>query len=218
MNFIKPGILEVYTGPMFSRKTAALIDRIDQFSYLKSKNQKYYKTNQEDFLFIKPDADTRDTDVTSKGRKITIPFIRVHSQKPYDLLDVLSRKERDDFKQYVLVAIDEAQFFGPGIEDVVVEMQRQGRNVLVAGADLDFRGEPFGRMDRLVLLANEVYKLTSVCEYPDCSAQATRTQRLINGRPAPYDAPIISIEGAKNSEKYEARCLQHHEVPGKPTR
>jgi thymidine kinase len=57
-----------------------------------------------------------------------------------------------------------------------------------------------------------VDKLSAICVV--CGAPASRTQRLINGRPASYDDPVILV-GA--SEVYEARCRKHHEVPGKRT-
>jgi thymidine kinase len=83
--------------------------------------------------------------------------------------------------------------------------------MIVAGLDMDFRGEPFGPMPLLMAEAEEVEKLHAICVV--CGATASRTQRLINGLPAQYDDPIILV-GA--SEVYEARCRYHHEVPNKP--
>jgi thymidine kinase len=74
--------------------------------------------------------------------------------------------------------------------------------------DLDFKGEPFGPMPLLMAQAEMVEKLQAICMV--CGGPATRTQRLIDGRPAHYDDPIIMV-GA--NEVYEARCRQHHEVP-----
>lgn len=87
-------------------------------------------------------------------------------------------------------------------------------NVVVSGLDLDFRGEPFGSMPVLLSLADEVHKLNGVCDYEGCSNPATRTQRLVNGFPASYNAPIILVGDAK--EGYQCRCLQHHEVKDAP--
>ncbi|MCJ7734666.1 MAG: thymidine kinase, partial [Anaerolineales bacterium] len=80
--------------------------------------------------------------------------------------------------------------------------------VIVAGLDMDFRGEPFGQMPVLLSQAEFVDKLHAICMV--CGEEATRTQRLVDGEPAYYDDPII-IVGA--SEMYEARCRIHHEVP-----
>ena len=78
------------------------------------------------------------------------------------------------------------------------------------GLDQDFRGIPFGPMPRLMALADQVTKLTAICVV--CGEPATRTQRLIDGQPAPADSPLIVI-GGLGDEKYEARCRLHHEVP-----
>jgi thymidine kinase len=88
----------------------------------------------------------------------------------------------------------------------------RGLRVIVAGLDQDFRGEPFGPMPRLMALAEDVFKLHAICVV--CGAAASRTQRLIDGRPAYFDDPVVLV-GA--SELYEARCREHHLVPGRPT-
>ena len=80
--------------------------------------------------------------------------------------------------------------------------------MLVAGLDTDFRGEPFGPMPILMSMAERVDKLHAICMV--CGDEASRTQRLVNGKPARYDDPVV-IVGA--SEMYEARCRVHHEVP-----
>lgn len=81
---------------------------------------------------------------------------------------------------------------------------------MCAGLDMDFRGEPFSMMPRLMTQAEFVTKLTAVCT--KCGAPATRTQRIVNGQPAHYNDPIVLV-GA--SEAYEARCRHCHDVPGK---
>ena len=109
-----------------------------------------------------------------------------------------------------VAAIDEAQFLDAGIVDVAQALAGRGVRVIVAGLDMDFRGEPFGAMPRVMALAETVDKLQAICMV--CGAPASRTQRLVNGRPAAYTDPIILI-GAQ--EAYEARCREHHDVPGK---
>lgn len=110
-----------------------------------------------------------------------------------------------------VVAIDEVQFFDWTIADVCSALADEGRRVIIAGLDQDFRGEPFGPMPLLMALAEEVDKLHAICVI--CGAAASRTQRLIDGRPARYDDPIILVGG---SESYEARCRHCHTVPGYP--
>jgi thymidine kinase len=107
-----------------------------------------------------------------------------------------------------VVAIDEVQFFDDGIADVCDQLAHRGLRVICAGLDLDFRGEPFGPMPRLMAQAERVDKLHAICVV--CGAAASRTQRLIDGQPAKYDDPVIVIGAA---EAYEARCRNCHDVP-----
>lgn len=99
-------------------------------------------------------------------------------------------------------------FFDHSIVDVVREIADLGKRVICAGLDMDFRGEPFGPTPDVMAIAESVDKLTAICV--KCGNPATRTQRLINGKPAKYDDPIILV-GAH--ETYEARCRKCHEVP-----
>jgi thymidine kinase len=107
-----------------------------------------------------------------------------------------------------VVAVDEAQFFDWELSKLCTELAERGVRVILAGLDMDFRGEPFGPMPLLMAEAEEVSKLQAICVV--CGAPASRTQRLIDGLPAAYDDPIILVGG---SESYEARCRHCHEVP-----
>jgi thymidine kinase len=107
-----------------------------------------------------------------------------------------------------VVAIDEAQFFDDGIVGVIDEMANNGLRVVVTGLDMDFRGEPFGCIPVLLSKADKVDKLQAICMV--CGEPAGRTQRLVDGKPARYDDPIVIVGAA---EMYEARCREHHEVP-----
>ncbi|MDQ5841426.1 MAG: thymidine kinase, partial [Chloroflexota bacterium] len=102
------------------------------------------------------------------------------------------------------------QFFDDRLPEVVERLADLGKQVLVTGLDTDFRGIPFGPMPRLMALADQVTKLTAICMV--CGEPATRTQRLIDGLPAPVDSPLIMV-GGMGDEKYEARCRLHHDVP-----
>jgi thymidine kinase len=112
-----------------------------------------------------------------------------------------------------VVAIDEVQFFDWHIARIVNELADRGLRVIASGLDMDFRGEPFGPMPLLMAEAEQINKLQAICVV--CGRPASRTQRLINGKPAQYNDPVILV-GA--SEVYEARCREHHEVPGRPAR
>jgi len=82
------------------------------------------------------------------------------------------------------------------------------KRVIVAGLDTDFRGEPFGPMPVLMARAERVEKLQAICMV--CGEPASRTQRLVNGKPVNYHDPVVIVGAA---EMYEARCRKHHEVP-----
>jgi thymidine kinase len=108
-----------------------------------------------------------------------------------------------------IVGIDEVQFFGPDIVPAVSRLIDLGYEVICCGLDTDFRGEPFGSVPQLLAVADEIEKVAAVCVR--CRARnANRSQRLIDGRPAPRDAPIILVGG---EEFYEPRCRNCHEVP-----
>lgn len=184
------GWLEVITGCMFSGKTEELVRRLRRAVIAKKAT-----------IAFKPGIDTR-YDAMAVVSHSGFSFNAVPIDNPVALLKRIEDAE--------VVGIDEAQFFSPEIVDVVKELTRRGKRVIVAGLDLDFRGEPFGSMPILMALADEITKLHAICTV--CGNIATKTQRLIDGRPARYDDPVILVGGL---ESYEARCNIHHEVPGK---
>jgi thymidine kinase len=183
------GLVEVIAGSMFSGKTEELIRRLRRAQIARQNIQVF-----------KPAIDTRfsETKVTSHSGS-DFEATAVQSS-----LDILNHIEDDT----TVVAIDEAQFFDMEMIQVVHRLADRGIRVLVAGLDMDFRGEPFGPMPTLMAQAERVDKLHAICMV--CGDAASRTQRLIDGRPAKYDDPVVVV-GA--SELYEARCRLHHEVP-----
>ena len=184
------GSLTVVVGSMFSGKTEDLIRRVRRAVYAKKRVQVF-----------KHALDTRsDPEVLRSHNGAIITAEPVRSSE-----SILGRiKEETD-----LVAVEEAQFFDAGIVRVCQTLADRGHEVIVAGLDLDFRGEPFGPMPALLSVADEISKLRAICSV--CGRDASRTQRLIDGEPAPRSAPTILV-GA--SEHYEARCRHHHEVAG----
>jgi thymidine kinase len=189
----KAGWLEVISGCMFAGKTEELIRRINVLRFAK-KNIKVFK----------PAIDDRysNTKVVSHAGSSVDSFV---VSKAREILDYV-----DDSVD--VVAIDEVQFFDSEIVAVCDQLAGSGKRVMVAGLDMDFRGEPFNVMPILITCAEFVTKLTAVCT--TCGAPATRTQRLVNGSAASYHDPIILV-GA--SESYEARCRHCHIVKDKPT-
>lgn len=189
----RDGYLEVITGCMFAGKTEDLIRRIKVLEFAKKR-----------VMVFKPTIDDRysKTMVVSHGGSSVNSIL---ASRAKDILDYI-----DDTVD--VVAIDEVQFFDHDIIHVCDILCSQGKRVMVAGLDTDFRAEPFGDMAYLITTAEFVIKLTAVCT--KCGAPATRTQRIVNGKPASYNDPIIMV-GA--SESYEARCRHCFEMPDKPT-
>jgi thymidine kinase len=109
---------------------------------------------------------------------------------------------------FEVVGIDEVQFFPDEIVDVTLDLADRGSRVVVAGLDQDFRRCPFGPMPLLLAHAELVDKLQAVCHR--CGGPATTTQRLVDGRPAPYSGETIVVGAA---DTYETRCRECHE-PG----
>ncbi len=188
----RPGFIEVISGCMFAGKTEELIRRINVLSFGKQK-----------ILAFKPAIDDRyDSKKMVSHAGSSIDSIVVSQAK--DILDYVN-------DEVDVIAIDEVQFFDEAILKVTEHLAAQGKRVMVAGLDTNFRGEPFGVMPMLMTTAEFVTKLTAMCT--QCGAPATRTQRLVNQKPASYHDPIILV-GA--SESYEARCRHCHEVKDKP--
>jgi len=183
------GWIEVICGSMFSGKTEELIRRAKRAVIAKQKVQVF-----------KPAIDTRylREKVTSHSG------IDFHATPAKQAEDILRNLDPDT----QVVAIDEAQFFDWSITEVCNDLADRGLRVIVAGLDMDFRGEPFGPMPVLMAQAERVDKVQAICQR--CGAPASRSQRLINGEPAAYDDPVILVAA---EEVYEARCRVCHQVP-----
>ena len=183
------GSVEVICGSMFCGKTDELIRRLRRATIAKQKVQVF-----------KPAIDDRyeTKKVASHAGSV---FDAIPIEKASSILEKLD-------KDTTVVGIDEAQFMDEKIIEIVDHLAESGVRVIVAGLDLNFKGEPFGCMPVLMARAEKVDKLQAICMV--CGEPASRTQRLVNGKPARFDDPVI-IVGA--SELYEARCRAHHEVP-----
>lgn len=190
----REGWIEVICGCMFAGKTEELIRRINVLSYAKK-----------NIIVFKPKVDTRysNTEIVSHSGA-RVPCLLV--EKAQDILPLI----KDDTE---VVAIDEVQFFDKDIVDVCEYLADKGIRVMVAGLDKDFRGESFGVMPELLTRAEFVTKLTAVCA--KCGAPATRTQRLVAGKPASFDDPIVVLGEV---EHYEPRCRHCHEVRNRPNK
>ncbi|MBK8046823.1 MAG: thymidine kinase [Anaerolineales bacterium] len=187
------GWIELVCGSMFSGKTEELLRRVRRVEIARKKLQ-----------IFKPAIDNRYGLVRVASHSGIAREDAVIVGASAEILTLLQPDTQ-------VVAIDEVQFFDAGIVAVCDELANRGLCVIVAGLDQDFRGEPFGPMPMLLARAERIDKLHAICVV--CGSSASRTQRLINGRPARYDDPVILVGG---SESYEARCRTCHEVPGKP--
>ena len=187
------GWIELVCGSMFSGKTEELLRRVRRAEIARKKVQLFKPTIDNRYGLVR---------VASHDGVAREDAVVVCSAE-----DILRRLEVDT----EVVAVDEVQFFDETIADVCDHLADRGLRVIAAGLDQDFRGEPFGPMPLLLARAERVDKLHAICVA--CGASASRTQRLIDGRPARYDDPVILVGG---SESYEARCRNCHEVPGKP--
>ncbi len=188
----RDGWIEVICGCMFAGKTEELIRRINRITYAKKS-----------ILVFKPKIDNR----YDEGSVVS------HSQKKIKSIVISEANEilkHLPEKLPYAIAIDEVQFFGEELIEVIETLANSGIRVICAGLDQDFRGEPFGIMPMILARAEFVTKLNAICQV--CGQPATRTQRIIDGEPADYDDPIILVSAA---EKYEARCRHCHQVPRK---
>lgn len=183
------GWLEVIVGPMYSGKSEELIRRVRRAEIAKQK-----------VLVFKPAIDNRYSkkDVVSHcGDKIEA--IAVSNSR--DILNYIDKDTK-------VVAIDEVQFFSEDIVGTIKKLTKENKRVICAGLDMDFRGEPFGEVPKLLAIAEYVQKVSAICVC--CGNPATRTQRYINGVPAKYKDPVVLV-GAR--ESYEARCIECYIEP-----
>ena len=199
------GKLEMIVGPMRSNKTAELLRRIE----IRRQYAKQY------VLLLKPSADTKAAAGLVESRNPNgcgkMEAVEFPSTDPWSILPILESTEQRIGKRVECIAIDEGQF----VSDLFLFTKRllqRGHDVLVSGLELDFRGMPFGEMLQLSWLVR-IYagNLTELVAYCSCGAKALYPQRLVNGKPASYDSPIIMA-----GDNYEPRCDEHFVLPGRP--
>ncbi len=182
------GWIECITGSMFSGKSEELIRRLRRGVYAKQK-----------VIVFKLAIDDRyhkEKVVSHNGNEIeAINISKANEIWHYNLKDV------------DIIGIDEIQFFDQEIVEIAEKLAEKGYRVITAGLDMDFRGEPFHPVPEMLAVSEHITKLQAVCAV--CGASSSRTQRLIDGKPAKVDDPIILV-GA--DERYEPRCRAHHVV------
>jgi thymidine kinase len=177
------GCIEVICGSMFSGKSEELIRRLRRAIIARQKVQAF-----------KPEIDDRYSpdDIVSHDER------RIECRKVKHAADIPGLVEADT----KVVGIDEAQFFGEGLVDVCEKLARDGKRVIVAGLDQDYRGLPFEPIPQLLALAESITKTMAVCMV--CGAPANKTQRLIES-----EERIVVGAG----ETYEPRCRKCFKPP-----
>lgn len=191
------GTLHVITGCMFSGKTEELLRLLRRAS-----------VGGRSVVLIRPNVDTRTSAEVAESRS-GARFACSTVDSASDILAAVMEAPCE------VVAIDEAEMFGVDLASVADKLATDGYEVIISGLDTDFAGRPFGPMPTLLALADSVAKLSAVCTFPGCGEEATRSQRLVNNKPAAIDDPLIVIGGtedAREPDRYEARCRTHHRV------
>tara|TARA_B100000767_G_scaffold131705_1_gene125054 strand:- start:1785 stop:2366 length:582 start_codon:yes stop_codon:yes gene_type:complete len=137
------GRIEVICGSMFSGKTEELIKRIKKVEFSKQK-----------FIVFKPKIDSRN------------PKEKIVSHAKNEISSKIVEKAKDIFnsgKNFEVVAIDEAQFFDQDLVLICNKLANNGIRVIVAGLDMDYKGNPFGPMPNLMACAEKVTKVHAIC-------------------------------------------------------
>ena len=205
--------LEVITGCMFSGKTTDLFRRLRLAQLTRP---------QEPIIVYRPSLDTRSS-IAQTHDGVTYTSVTCPNSEAL-LADVA------DHPSMRVLGIDEVQFFDVGIIRACKLLRAEGRRILVTGLNQDFRGEPFCFRDsqldigHLIALADKHHPMgDALCMYSlegtICGNTASCTQRLyLDGTPVPYTDPLVHPGGKdpSNDRRYEARCLEHHFVPGRP--
>ena len=191
----KRGTLEVICGSMFSGKTEELMRQLQRYEYAK---QRILTISHK--IDIRHGKDKISSHAGGHRTAISIDGTPLGISKIIDLA-----KDSD------VVGIDEVQFFPKEIISVIKALIENGKHVVAAGLDLDFRGEPFGVIPPLMAISDKVTKLKAICVV--CTDDAYQSQRLVNGKPARFDDPTVLV-GA--SECYEARCRRCFYIDKQP--
>jgi thymidine kinase len=174
---------------MFSGKSEELIRRLRRAQIAKQKT-----------IIFKPQIDKR----YSKNNVVSHSGLEIEAQPIKSGIEILFAYSDTKFD---VIGIDEVQFFGAELIDDINILLNCGVRIIVSGLDQDFRKEPFGIVPYLMAVADKLDKLSAICQI--CGADATKTQRLVNGKPATLEGNVILVGG---TEQYQARCNQHWEA------
>jgi thymidine kinase len=191
------GELQIITGCMYAGKTAELMRRIRR-EIIAGRHVQLFK----------PVIDQR----------YSITHVMSHDKASIEAVPVGSTQELIAFlKEPDVIGIDEIQFFDPAIIGFCLEQVKQGKTVICSALATDFRGEPFKFRNSSLHIGDllphaSITSLRAICTYREengkiCGEEADMTQRLIDGKPAPRESPLILVGSV---DAYEARCRKHH--------
>lgn len=176
------GWIEVIAGCMFSGKTEELIRRLRRAKIAKQK-----------VVIFKPNIDTRySTNSIVSHSEQSLPSILIKDVK--EILDLVEDAQ--------VIGIDEAQFFSSDLVNVCNQLADDGKRVIVAGLDMDYRGVPFEPMPQILSVAEYITKPLAICV--ECGNPADRTQR----KTASAERVVVGA-----ADVYEARCRKCHYIP-----
>jgi thymidine kinase len=201
------GEFKLIIGNMFGNKTGRLMLEIETLRQFGRKR----------ILIFKPDIDTRsDKGYIKNYHGKTMDAIEIPGPDPWQALKIVRERESEMGSRFHMIAFDEVQFFptDSNLFLAIDELLDRGYDVLAAGLALDFKREPFGStllLFGLCTSGHDCMWLNPLCA--QCGKPAALPQRIINGKPAPYNAPQVQVGG---KETYEPRCYNCHELPGRP--
>ena len=176
------GWIEIITGCMFSGKTEELIRRLRRAKIAKQK-----------VVIFKPKIDVRysNNSIVSHSEQ-SLPSILIEDAK--EIIPLVGDAQ--------VIGIDEAQFLSNDLIEICNQLADQGKRVIVAGLDMDYRGIPFEPIPQLLSVAEYITKSLAICVV--CGNPADRTQRKT-------DSSERVVVGA--ADVYEARCRKCHYIP-----
>lgn len=198
----------IHTGPMNSGKTAEMITAMTREKHAGRK-----------IFAFKPQIDTRTDNKISSRLGCELDAQTFSNTGEFVALVETIRQEypNDD----IVIGIDEVQFCDTAFPEAVQYLATVlDCKVILAGLNRDFRGVPFGPLPTLLAMAQDIHVSSAICTHPDpitdkpCGKPATETYRHINNQPASFYDPVVVV--GDTNEGYASRCLEHHQVPGKP--
>lgn len=184
------GKLHIITGCMFTEKSLELIETTQD---LENRGRNY--------LAFSPIKDV----IFSRALQVTVPAHLINKDEPYLLLYYVGGYV-GQYGKLDTILIDEVQLYTESILPIINTLLGQGINIVAAGLDQTFKNEPFGIMKDLLCLAYDIKKKHTICVVCG-NNEASISQRLLNGNPAPFSGPTIILDKALGEYSYQPRCV-----------